>query len=76
MRKLHITFSNNEMTKAAILCRDSAIKHGVHHSIMFNEKCYDPIFYSLNKHILEQQRGAGYWLWKPYIIYNNGEYQG
>jgi len=71
VRKLHITFSDNNMTKAAILCRDSAIKHGAHHSIMFNEKCYDPIFYSLNKHILEQPRGAGYWLWKPYIIYNN-----
>ena len=71
MRKLHITFSNSEMTKSAILCRDSAIKHGAHHSIMFNEKCYDPTFYNLNKHTLDQSRGAGYWLWKPYIIYNN-----
>ncbi len=38
MRKLHITFSDTNMTKAAILCRDSAIKHGAHHSIMFNEQ--------------------------------------
>lgn len=71
MRKLHITFSDNEMTKSAILCRDSAMKQGAHHSIMFNEKCYDPTFYSLNKEILNSKRGAGYWLWKPYIIYNN-----
>lgn len=25
-------------------------------------------FYSRFRHILDQQRGAGYWLWKPYII--------
>lgn len=25
-------------------------------------------FYRRNKSILEQNRGAGYWLWKPYII--------
>ena len=71
MRKLHITFSDNNMTQSAILSRDSAIKNGAHHSIMFNEKCYDALFYSLNKEILNKERGAGYWLWKPYIIYNN-----
>ncbi len=25
-------------------------------------------FYQENKHILDQPRGCGYWLWKPYII--------
>lgn len=37
--------------------------------------CYSDIwlrkqkdFYSANKSILNQKRGAGYWLWKPYII--------
>jgi hypothetical protein len=25
-------------------------------------------FYNKNRHILDQKRGAGYWLWKPYII--------
>jgi hypothetical protein len=28
----------------------------------------DPIFYEKNKHILEQAKGSGLWLWKPYII--------
>lgn len=28
----------------------------------------DPVFYEKNKSILEQKRGAGYWLWKPYFI--------
>lgn len=26
------------------------------------------VFYEKNKFILDQKRGAGYWLWKPYII--------
>ena len=26
------------------------------------------LFYLENKSILDQQRGAGYWLWKPYIL--------
>jgi len=28
----------------------------------------DESFKEKNKHILEQDRGAGYWLWKPYVI--------
>lgn len=71
MRIVHITFADSNMSQSAIVCRDSALKHGAHHSIMFNERCYDPLFYNLNKDVLDQDRGAGYWLWKPYIIYNN-----
>lgn len=26
-------------------------------------------FYEYNKHILDEKRGGGYWLWKPYFIY-------
>lgn len=28
-------------------------------------------FYSRNRAILDQNRGAGYWLWKPYYIYKH-----
>ena len=28
----------------------------------------DPSFLSRNEHVLNQKRGAGYWLWKPYFI--------
>ena len=31
-------------------------------------KDIDPEFYAKNKFILNQPRGAGYWLWKHYII--------
>lgn len=28
----------------------------------------DAVFRARHRHILEQRRGAGYWLWKPYVI--------
>lgn len=36
--------------------------------ISYRTKDIDPVFFEQNKHILLQERGAGYWLWKPYII--------
>ena len=30
----------------------------------------DTSFYDFNKEVLTKERGSGYWLWKPYIIYN------
>jgi len=38
--------------------------------IRFQKSDMDPEFVSLNSNILTQKRGGGYWLWKPYIIYN------
>lgn len=34
----------------------------------YNKGHIDPVFYNQNKEILDQKRGAGYWLWKPYFI--------
>ena len=36
---------------------------------VFNPNDIDENFKNKNKKILEQRRGAGYWLWKPYFIY-------
>jgi hypothetical protein len=38
---------------------------------MFNKRSLDnnPDFVNRNKDILERERGAGYWLWKPYLIF-------
>ena len=35
---------------------------------IFSKKNIDDEFYEKNKNILDQRRGAGYWLWKPYFI--------
>ena len=46
----------------------------------YSAKDIDANFYAKNKLILDQKRGAGYWLWKPYIIkdalsaVNDGDY--
>jgi len=37
--------------------------------IIFNKTDIDPDFYTANASILNCSRGGGYWLWKPYIIY-------
>lgn len=36
--------------------------------IGYNRQCLDSNFYVKNKHILDCSTGAGYWLWKSYII--------
>ncbi|OGI07277.1 MAG: hypothetical protein A2Y40_05420 [Candidatus Margulisbacteria bacterium GWF2_35_9] len=48
--------------------------------ISYSKKDIDTDFYKTNKHILEQKRGVGYWLWKPYFVVKtidklkNGDY--
>lgn len=34
----------------------------------YSERDIGADFYSKNNHILDQKRGAGFWLWKPYLI--------
>jgi hypothetical protein len=36
--------------------------------LSFGPTDIDDEFASKNQHILEQPRGSGYWLWKPYFI--------
>lgn len=35
----------------------------------FNRNSIDADFYEKNRDILDQKIGAGFWLWKPYLIY-------
>lgn len=46
----------------------SAINKGVDHIHMYRRKDLDAEFCAKNKEILSQKKGAGYWLWKPYVI--------
>jgi hypothetical protein len=38
--------------------------------VIFNKTDIDNEFLKKNERILSLQKGGGYWLWKPYIIYN------
>lgn len=68
MNITHITFSDQNMSQSAIVCRNSALNNGADISIMYNKSCYSEEFKRMNHDVLSKERGAGYWLWKPYII--------
>lgn len=65
---VHITFSDGKMDKAAELAANTAIKYGAGISKLYNQWSIDEQFYTNNIDILTRERGAGYWLWKPYFI--------
>lgn len=64
----HFCFSNHKMTDSAGKCVQSALKFGCDSSQLFQPYNIDMEFYEKNKSILDQDKGAGYWLWKSYFI--------
>jgi hypothetical protein len=64
-----VNYSNECYTSAQKTNRKTALNIGlVKKVISFSHKDIDEEFYLKNKEILEQKRGGGYWLWKPYFI--------
>ncbi len=49
----------------------TGLQFGIQQCVMFNKRSLNtnPTFVNRNKNILERKRGAGYWLWKPYLIF-------
>lgn len=47
---------------------ESALRNCVDVAYIYNRQHLDEAFVLKNKRILDQKRGAGYWLWKPYIV--------
>ena len=64
----HVTYTDGRMTRSAQRCEQSALRHGCDTTITYTLALIDNAFYAMNKGILDSERGAGYWLWKPYII--------
>lgn len=63
-----ITYSDDRMTKSAEVCRLSALRNNCQHAIAFTPGVIDNNFRTNNAAVLKAERGAGYWLWKPYVI--------
>ncbi|PCJ29350.1 MAG: hypothetical protein COA94_01785 [Rickettsiales bacterium] len=61
-------FLSNQFTLA-----ESAINKGIEHIYLYGRHNIDEEFYNKHKKTLEQPRGAGYWLWKPYFIWKTME---
>lgn len=71
MQKINlITYSDNNYLELQKILAENAILSGAFNQVI--SKTRDDLkqkqFYHSNKHILNQPRGAGYWLWKPYLI--------
>lgn len=64
-----INFATEEYKKARELNTVSAYEMGADKVFEYTLSDIDHEFYLKNKQILEQKRGCGYWLWKPYFIF-------
>jgi len=68
MKKILITYADNSMSLAKELCCKSALSMGFDYAEGMCDINIDAQFTKFNQEIFKQKRGAGYWLWKPYIL--------
>lgn len=69
MKKYLVNFSTKNFRNSQKRLNKSALKFGIDQTFSFTfEEIKKTDFYKKNRDILDQKRGAGYWLWKPYII--------
>lgn len=68
MAILFVTYANHKFSdKQLALCQKAVLNN--FKIAPYTEHWFQTTdFYKSNKKILDQTRGAGYWLWKPYII--------
>ena len=75
MKKIHISFGNEEYYKSLDLLEKTTLEIGkVDQFIRYTQEWLkkEP-FWNKNSFILNQKRGCGYWIWKSYIILNTFE---
>ena len=66
-----INYANWKYKKAQRFNSRTAVRRGKANKVIeYAPSDLDKAFRDANKDILSQQRGNGYWLWKPYIILN------
>lgn len=63
-----ITYSDERMTISAEKCVESMRRNGVNEAWQLYPANISQDFKDINDEILSADRGAGYWLWKPYFI--------
>ncbi len=69
MKHYLISYATPDHYKNQRRLNASALKFGVDEAKSYTRKDIQKShFFEVNRSILEQKRGAGYWLWKPYII--------
>lgn len=68
MKKYHINYANLKYFESQKKCTQSAKDFGFDEVISYSINDLDSDFLEKNKEILKLPRGAGYWVWKSYII--------
>lgn len=69
MKVYLVSFANINYLKAQKRLNKSATNFGIDKTLSFSFRdLLHTKFYQNNREILDLKRGAGYWLWKPYII--------
>lgn len=63
-----ITYSNELCTISRMKCAKSARKFGADMVYEYEPHNIDMFFKANNEKTLSGERGAGYWLWKPYFV--------
>ncbi len=71
MVKVHlISYADGRFIKNQNRLNKSAKKYGIKNIISYNNLDLKRTkFYSKYKNILDESKGSGYWLWKPFFIY-------
>lgn len=72
-REIHfITYGNEKYEKAKQrLCSQANQFEGITHVRGYGPSDLSDSLRKKYKNILEQPRGGGYWLWKPFVLYNH-----
>lgn len=63
-----ITFTDYRMTISANKCVESAMKHGADGYSIWTPNDLSEEFRETMANVLQHERGAGYYCWKPYIV--------
>jgi hypothetical protein len=64
----HITYANGDMSISGVKCSESALAYGCDRTTLYTPRDIDKVFRTEHNDIISEPRGAGYWLWKPYVI--------
>lgn len=63
-----VNYANRPYKAAQKYCTESAYKYGADVVFEYGPQNIDRVFFEENRIVLEENRGGGYWLWKPYVI--------
>jgi len=72
MKKYLLNYATREFIYSQKLLTKSALENGIDDCFIYGkDDLIKTDFYRNNLEILESKRGAGYWLWKPFYIYES-----